>query len=168
MMFGEVVQWIVDETLLQNLIHGLPTIVLVATIAFCILLLSKGANWMIDGVVHLARRTGLPRIVIGATIIYLCTTMPEAFVSMMAAWMGNPGLALGNGVESIIADTGLIFVFICILIGVPVYRFRPQISSHDSSPGELSGFYQDFDFLKRINEQEVLSFQRLRLIRISR
>jgi len=122
-MFGEVVRWIVDEALLQNLVHGLPTIVLVAAIAFCVLILSKGADWMIDGVVHLARRTGLPRIVIGATIISLGTTMPEAFVSVMAAWMGNPGLALGNGVGSIIADTGLIFGLICILSRVPVNRF---------------------------------------------
>jgi cation:H+ antiporter len=123
MMFGEVVQWIVDESLLQNFVHGLPTIVLVGVIVFCILILSKGADWMIDGVVHLARRTGLPRIVIGATIISLGTTTPEAFVSVMAAWMGNPGLALGNGVGSIIADTGLIFGLICILSRVPVNRF---------------------------------------------
>ena len=78
---------------------------------------------MIDGVVHLARRTGLPRIVIGATIISLGTTMPEAVVSVMAAWMGNPGLALGNGVGSIIADTGLIFGLTCLLTRVPVNRF---------------------------------------------
>jgi cation:H+ antiporter len=123
MVFSEVVRWIGDETLLQNLVFGLPTIVLVVAIAFCVLMLSKGADWMIDGVVHLARRTGLPRIVIGATIISLGTTMPEAFVSVMAAWMGNPGLALGNGVGSIIADTGLIFGLLCILSRVPVNRF---------------------------------------------
>ncbi len=122
-MVGEVLRYIGDETLLQDLLHGLPTIVLVAVIVFCILMLSKGADWMIDGVVHLARRTGLPRIVIGATIISLGTTMPEAFVSVMAAWMGNPGLALGNGVGSIIADTGLIFGLICALSRVPVNRF---------------------------------------------
>jgi cation:H+ antiporter len=123
MMFGDVVRWIVDETLLQGLVHGLPTIVLVAAIACSILMLSKGADWMIDGVVHLARRTGLPRIVIGATIVSLGTTTPEAFVSVMAAWMGNPGLALGNGVGSIIADTGLIFGLTCILSRIPVNRF---------------------------------------------
>lgn len=78
---------------------------------------------MIDGVVHLARRTGLPKIVIGATIISLGTTMPEAFVSVMAAWLGNPGLALGNAVGSIIADTGLIFGLTCLLTTVPVNRF---------------------------------------------
>lgn len=116
-------RWIVDETLLHNLVAGFPTIVLVIVIAVCIALLSKGADWMIDGVVQLARRTGLPRIVIGATIISLGTTMPEASVSVMAAWMGNPGLALGNGVGSIIVDTGLIFGMMCLLTAVPVNRF---------------------------------------------
>ncbi len=78
---------------------------------------------MIDGVVDLAERTGLPKIVIGATVVSLGTTLPEAFVSVMAAYMGNPGLALGNGVGSIIADTGLIFGLTCVLATVPVNRF---------------------------------------------
>jgi cation:H+ antiporter len=123
LMLSEVLRWIGDERVLSELVHGVPTILLAIVIAVCILLLSKGADWMIDGVVHLARRTGLPRIVIGATIISLGTTMPEAFVSVMAAWMGNPGLALGNGVGSIIADTGLIFGLTCMLTTVPVNRF---------------------------------------------
>ncbi len=122
-MAQAIFRWIGDETLLNNLVAGLPTIVLLVLIAVCIIMLAKGADWMIDGVVHLARRTGLPRIVIGATIVSLGTTMPEAFVSVMAAWMGNPGLALGNGVGSIIADTGLIFGMTCLLATVPVSRF---------------------------------------------
>ena len=122
-MFLEVLRWIGDERLLNNLIHGFPMVILFGIIGVCIVLLSKGADWMIDGVVDLARRTGLPRIVIGATIISLGTTMPEAFVSVMAAWMGNPGLALGNGVGSIIVDTGLIFGLTCLLTTVPVNRF---------------------------------------------
>jgi len=122
-MLSDVLRWIGDETLLQELVKGLPIAALLVIMAVCIFLLSKGADWMIDGVVHLARRTGLPRIVIGATIISLGTTMPEAFVSVMAAWMGNPGLALGNGVGSIIADTGLIFGLTCMLTTVPVNRF---------------------------------------------
>lgn len=117
-------QWIGDETLLAQLITGFSTPVLLGVIVVCIILLSKGADWMIDGVVDLAKRTGIPKIVIGATIISLGTTMPEAFVSVMAAFMGNPGLALGNGVGSIIADTGLIFGLTCILAAaVPVNRF---------------------------------------------
>lgn len=112
-----------DEQALADLVARMPAVGLVALIAICILVLSKGADWMIDGVVHLARRTGLPRIVIGATVISLGTTTPEAVVSVMAAWMGNPGLALGNGVGSIICDTGLIFGLTAILAPVPVNRY---------------------------------------------
>jgi cation:H+ antiporter len=122
-MLIEMLRWISDESILNEFVRGIPSIGLVGIIVACILVLSKGADWMIDGVVHLARRTGLPRIVIGATIVSLGTTMPEAVVSVMAAWMGNPGLALGNGVGSIIADTGLIFGLTCLLTIVPVNRF---------------------------------------------
>jgi cation:H+ antiporter len=115
--------WIGDERLLYDLVFGFPIIAVLVLIAVCIVILLKGADWMIDGVVHLAYRIGLPKIVIGATIVSLGTTMPEAFVSVMAAWIGNPGLALGNGVGSIIADTGLIFGLVCLLSKVPVNRF---------------------------------------------
>ncbi len=122
-MDPSILHWIVDEHALADLVGGLPALGLVGLIAACIFVLSKGAGWMIDGAVHLAVRTGLPKIVIGATIISLGTTAPEAFVSVMAAWMGNAGLALGNGVGSIICDTGLIFGLTCLLSTVPVNRF---------------------------------------------
>ncbi len=115
--------WVGDEAILTGFLSGVPTVALLGIIAGCILFLSKGADWMIDGVVELARRTGLPKIVIGATVISLGTTAPEAFVSVMAAFMGNAGLALGNGVGSIIADTGLIFGLTCLVTRVPVQRY---------------------------------------------
>lgn len=122
-MENNLLRWFADEALLNQAVAGQSTFVLLIIIAVCIALLSKGADWMIDGVVDLAQRTGLPKIVIGATVISLGTTLPEAFVSVMAAYMGNPGLALGNGVGSIIADTGLIFGLTCVLAAVPVNRF---------------------------------------------
>jgi cation:H+ antiporter len=122
-MEHSLIEWFTDEALLHQVVADLPSFALLGIIAVSILLLSRGANWMIEGVVDLAQRTGMPRIVIGATIVSLGTTTPEAFVSVMAAWMGNPGLALGNGVGSIIADTGLIFGLTCILAAVPVNRF---------------------------------------------
>ncbi|WP_462321937.1 sodium:calcium antiporter [Halochromatium sp.] len=122
-MDSEIFRWIGDDTLLSALVAEQSTPLLLIMIASCIALLSKGADWMIDGVVDLARRTGLPKIVIGATVVSLGTTLPEAFVSVMAAYMGNPGLALGNGVGSIIADTGLIFGLTCVLAAVPVNRY---------------------------------------------
>lgn len=77
---------------------------------------------MIDATVSLALRTKLPKILIGATILSLGTTAPEAFVSVMAAFMGNPGLALGNGVGSIIADTGLIFGLTALIAAPPINK----------------------------------------------
>ncbi len=112
----------INEAVLVDFLSGLSTVMLMVVIGICVVLLSKGADWMIDGVVELARRTGLPRVVIGATVVSLGTTAPEAFVSVMAAFMGNPGLALGNGVGSIIADTGLIFGMTCLMSRVPVQR----------------------------------------------
>lgn len=122
-MDSTLLHWMVDETLLQDLLADLPTWALLLIIAVCIAALSQGAEWMIDGVVDLSTRTGLPKIVIGATVVSLGTTLPEAFISVMAACMGNPGLALGNGVGSIIADTGLIFGLTCVLATVPINRF---------------------------------------------
>ncbi|MDD5724107.1 MAG: calcium/sodium antiporter [Syntrophales bacterium] len=119
----EYFHWLWDTDVLHDLMSGAPALLLLVVIIACIALLSKGADWMVDGVVALAQRTGLSKIVLGATIISLGTTMPEAFVSVMAAWMGNPGLALGNGVGSIVADTGLIFGLACVLAPIPVNRF---------------------------------------------
>lgn len=122
MEFG-IWRWIADESALQQWMGDQSMLVLLLVIVACIALLSKGADWMIDGVVDLACRTGMPKIVIGATVVSLGTTLPEAFVSVMAAYMGNSGLALGNGVGSIIADTGLIFGLTCVLVAVPINRF---------------------------------------------
>lgn len=105
--------------LVQNL--NLPLLFLIIILG--VILLSKGADYLIDGVVELAEKTGLPKVVIGATIVSLGTTLPEAFVSVMAAFTGNPGLALGNGVGSIIADTGLIFGLSALLAVIPVNRY---------------------------------------------
>jgi len=118
-----ILRWIADESVLHHFVAGLTTPILLLLVIACILVLSKGADWMVEGVVDLAQRTGMSKIAIGATIVSLGTTTPEAFVSVMAAFMGNPGLALGNGVGSIIADTGLIFGLTCILARVPLNRF---------------------------------------------
>jgi len=62
-------------------------------------------------------------VVVGATIVSLGTTSPECAVSVVAAWSGEPGLALGNAVGSIIVDSGLIFGLGCLLSRLPADRF---------------------------------------------
>ena len=96
-------------------------LILVGVVAMVALI--KGADWLVDGASGLALRLGMPEVIIGATIVSLGTTSPEAAVSVMAAWNDKPGLALGNGVGSVIADTGLIFGLGCLLVALPADRF---------------------------------------------
>jgi cation:H+ antiporter len=122
-MGNELLQIIGNEAVLHGYLDKQSVLVLLLLVVVSIAVLAKGADWLIEGAVDLAIRTGMPKIVIGATIISLGTTLPEMFVSVMAAFMGNPGLALGNGVGSIIADTGLIFGLSCVLASMPVNRY---------------------------------------------
>lgn len=101
---------------------GLSTVVLLFCVAGSIAVLGKGADSMVDGAAGMASRLGLPKVIIGATIVSLGTTSPEFAVSVMAAWNGEPGLALGNAVGSIIADTGLIFGIGCAMAVLPADR----------------------------------------------
>lgn len=97
---------------------------LLAVIALvAIAVLVKGADMLVDGASGLAYKLGMPKVIVGATIVSLGTTSPEAAVSVMAAWSGDAGLALGNAVGSIIADSGLIFGIGCLLAVLPADKF---------------------------------------------
>jgi len=104
------------DAILHEFLLSLPTILLILVGAFSLFTLSKGADILVNQAVCLSIRWGVPKIIIGATIVSLGTTLPEASVSVLAAINGNPDLALGNAVGSIIADTGLI-IGISSLIG---------------------------------------------------
>lgn len=96
------------EASLYQIMQGLPTVVLFLVVAVTIVILGKGADVLVDEAVALSSQWGVPKMLIGATIVSLGTTLPETAVSVFAALAGTPGLALGNAVGSIIADTGLI------------------------------------------------------------
>lgn len=96
--------------------------VLFGIIAATIAVLGKSADWLVGEAVVLSERSGLPKVVIGATIVSMGTTTPEAVVSVFAAIRGNPGLALGNAVGSIICDTGLILGLACLIAPLPLTR----------------------------------------------
>jgi len=102
---------------------SLPDLALLLIAAAGMAVVIKGADWLVEGAAGIAKRLGMPEVVIGATIVSLGTTSPEAAVSVLAAFSGNAGLALGNGVGSIIADTGLIFGVGCLMARLPADRF---------------------------------------------
>ena len=105
---------------LGDIVGQLPLTALFPIIAVSLVILVKGADILADQAVSLAVKWGVPTILIGATIVSLATTLPEAAVSVFAAIQGSPGLALGNAVGSIIADTGLILGLAILVGAVPV------------------------------------------------
>ena len=114
------------ETALETILHELftqwSTLVLFLVIGVSLMVLSKGADLLVEEAVSLSVRWGIPKMIIGATIVSLGTTLPEATVSVLAAVNGNPDLALGNAIGSIIADTGLIIGISALLGRLPVDR----------------------------------------------
>lgn len=96
------------EALLGQFAASLAWPLLLGLMVLALLVLVGGANLFVSEAVALSRRWGVSTAVIGATLVSLGTTSPEAMVSVQAALQGNPGLALGNAVGSIICDTGLV------------------------------------------------------------
>ncbi len=92
-------------------------------VAGSVVVLAYGADRAVHAAVKLASSLGMSKVIIGATVVSLGTTAPEAMVSVTAAFQGKPGLALGNGVGSIICDTALIFGLCCCIVRLPKNRF---------------------------------------------
>lgn len=110
------------ENWIHELVVDLPLWGLFAVIALALYAVAKGADLLVQEAVALSERWGVPKVVIGATIVSLGTTLPEAAVSVMAALKGNPALALGNAVGSIITDCGLILGIAALLSPLPLDR----------------------------------------------
>ena len=105
------------EEIVQIYLQSFPTLALFMVIAAMLYTLSKGADILVDEAVGLSLQLGISKAIIGATIVSLGTTLPEASVSVLAALRGNPDLALGNAIGSIIVDTGLIIGLAVFLAG---------------------------------------------------
>ncbi len=110
------------DSFLTSFLAGLPLYVLFIIICVFLYVLGKGADILVEEAVALSVRWGVPTVLIGATIVSLGTTFPEMAVSVMSAIRGNPGLALGNAVGSIIADTGLILGLAAIMKPLPLRK----------------------------------------------
>ena len=103
------------EELIIDLLEPRSTTALLVVIGVSLAVLAKLADIVVDQAVLLSERSNIPKVVIGATVVSLGTTAPEVAVSVVAAFKGNPGLAMGNAVGSIICDTGLILGIACLI-----------------------------------------------------
>ena len=97
-------------------------------IGLCILVFS--AQKLVHHATILGQYHNLSELMIGITIIGIGTSLPEIMVSILAAFKGTPGLALGNGYGSNIANILLILgasLIICP-IRIPTRLWQGELS----------------------------------------
>lgn len=85
-----------------------------------IILLIISADKFVEGASATAKRLGMPSLLIGMVIIGFGSSMPEMVISALAAWDGNPGLALGNAFGSNITNIALILGITAIISPIAV------------------------------------------------
>ncbi len=79
------------------------------------ILLLKGADFFVDGASALADRLGIPPLIVGLTIVAMGTSLPEASVSINAAFKESGGIAIGNILGSNILNILLILGVTAVL-----------------------------------------------------
>ena len=83
-------------------------------------LLLLGGEAVVRGAVSLAQRLGVSPLVVGLTIVGFGTSLPEMVVSVNAALVESPGLAVGNVIGSNIANMLLILGSAAIIAPIAV------------------------------------------------
>ncbi len=134
----------------------METVIMYLLFAVGILLIVKGGDWFVDGAAWVAEVTGIPKFIVGATIVSVATTLPEIIVSSMAAVEGREillsgvqnaatlaeekvGMAIGNGVGSVICNTAMIMAFSLVFMPTEIDRkkFIPKAILLGAAVGAL-------------------------------
>lgn len=87
-----------------------------------LLLLLVGGELLVRGAVATATRAGVSPLLIGLTLVGFGTSTPELLTSVEAAFVGAPGIAVGNVVGSNIANILLILGVAALICPLAVSR----------------------------------------------
>lgn len=98
----------------------------IATLSGGLLLLYKGADWLVGGSSSLARRLGIKPIIIGLTVVAFGTSAPELFVNVTASVAGKADIAVSNITGSNIAN---ILLILGIVAAIRPLRLRTDTVS---------------------------------------
>ena len=86
------------------------------------ILLTRGADYFVDGASALAKKLHIPAIVIGLTVVAMGTSAPEAFISIVSALHNSNAIAIGNVIGSNIANILLILGVTSIIYTLTVQK----------------------------------------------
>lgn len=84
--------------------------------------LTKGADYLVDGAASLAKRYGISDLVIGLTVVSFGTSAPEMFVNLAAVLKGSPDIAMGNIIGSNISNILLILGIAALIYPLPTSK----------------------------------------------
>ena len=79
-------------------------------------------DYLVKGAVGIAEKFKISPLVIGMTVVSFGTSAPELFVSVKAALMGSPDLAIGNVIGSNIANIALVLSITVLIFPIIVER----------------------------------------------
>lgn len=85
-------------------------------------LLTVGADILVQGASDLAETLGVSPIIVGLTIVAFGTSAPELAVNIKAAWSGNPDIAVGNVVGSNILNILLVLGVAAVIAPLGVHK----------------------------------------------
>ncbi len=83
-------------------------------------LLIWGAERFVHGAAAIANNFGVPPLIIGLTIVGIGTSAPEILISIIAAYGGNPALAVGNALGSNITNIALVLGITALVMPITV------------------------------------------------
>jgi len=84
-------------------------------------LLIWSADLFVTGASATARNLGVSPLIIGLTVVGFGTSAPEMLVASIAAYGGNPGLAVGNAIGSNITNIALVLGATAFIVPLSVH-----------------------------------------------
>lgn len=97
-------------------------IITIGLLLLGIVLIVKGGDIFVDAATWMAEVSGIPKFIIGATVVSVATTLPELFVSVIAASQGKVDMSIGNAVGSVTANIGLIMAIALVFMPMAIKR----------------------------------------------
>ena len=84
-------------------------------------------DFLVKGAVGIAKKFNISPLVIGMTVVSFGTSAPELFVSVKAALIGSPDLAIGNVIGSNIANIALVLAITVLIFPIIVDKNSKRI-----------------------------------------
>ena len=90
------------------------------TVIATILVVGKGAHWIVEGAARLSARLGISELVVGLTVVAFGTSAPEFAVTLLAAFRDQGDISVGNIVGSNIFNLGFILGGCAAVRAIPI------------------------------------------------